>query len=222
MANSSGRRSFLIKVNSNAAPREIGIPRELSQWEHGAFLTQHPRKTIKRDGHQTELRVEQREAPRDGDRLYIWINSQYGGRGLTATARASGDASPAGSGLSTVVRDVELTAGIDRIRAKRLARPGNVFDDVIQSTSGATLRWISDEDARDIDDAVRQDSTGTPPMSLPSMPADPGDLAERQRVMRLIEQRANQGPFRDAVMARDGKRCIVTGCRTPRCSKRPI
>ncbi len=69
------------------------------------------------------------------------------------------------SGLSIAVDngDLLLAARIDRNRAKRLATPGNVFDDILRSTSGATLRWISDEDARAIDEAVRRHWAGNPP-----------------------------------------------------------
>jgi hypothetical protein len=171
MANSSANerpRSFLIKVNREAVPGRTSVPQEASQLEEGAFLTRHPRKTIKRDGLRVKLTPEQTGDPRAGDRLYIWINGEYDGRGLTASARAARDASPTDAGLSISVCDVELllAAGIDRNQAERLATPENVFDDILRSTV-ATLRWIPDEHAQEIDRAVRRHSTGDPHPPLP-------------------------------------------------------
>jgi len=81
------------------------------------------------------------------------------------------------SGLSITVSDIELllAAGIDRNRAKRLATPGNVFDDILASTSRTPLRWISGEDAGEIDQAAGRHSTGSPPpppspLTLPPPP----------------------------------------------------
>jgi hypothetical protein len=84
MANSSANerpRSFLIKVNPDYAPRKIGVPKKASEWERGAFLTNRPRKEIRRGGRTIRLSSEKTDDPRLGDRLYIWINEKHGGKG---------------------------------------------------------------------------------------------------------------------------------------------
>ena len=156
MANSSPNerpRSLSDQGQPGGAPEKIGVPKKASEWEGGAFLTNRPRKEIKRGGRKIRLSSEKTDDPRLGDRLYIWISESYGGKGLTACARASRDAVRTNSGLSITVSDVELllAAGIDRNRAKRLATPDNVFDDILASTSRTPLRWISGEDAREIE-----------------------------------------------------------------------
>jgi predicted restriction endonuclease len=37
--------------------------------------------------------------------------------------------------------------------------------------------------------------------------------AGSQSRLRLIEERAGQRPFREAIMKRDGGKCTITGCR---------
>ncbi|MGH7048323.1 MAG: hypothetical protein ACREE2_18255, partial [Stellaceae bacterium] len=192
MANSSPEerpRTFLIKVNPDDAPGKIGVPKDASEWEGGAFSTKHPRKTRQR----IALTSEETEDPKCGDRLYIWISEKHGGSGLTASARAAGDSVPMGAGLSISVSDVELLleARIDRAEAKQLARRGNVFDDIVKSTSRTPLRWISEADAGEIDEAVQRYSSGSAPTPSPGSGASGGQGFRRWATERLaIEKRA--------------------------------
>jgi HNH endonuclease len=223
MANSSSRRNFLAMVNASAAPDEIGIPTEASQWEMGWFSTGHPRQTINRQ----RLPSSHRQDPLPGDRVYIWINQNKGGSGLTAVACAAdvlqgADVPSRGTTLRLQVADIPwIRPGIINNRLlDTLKRPGNVFEDIRKSTV-KELRYIPDVWVRQIDEVVshrlaRNLLAGQDPASPQALlsPTDQESIASGcQARLRLIEQRANQGPFRDAVMARDGCRCVVTGCR---------
>jgi hypothetical protein len=226
----AGSRNFLVKVNSDAAPGGIGVPTEASQWEGRTFSTEPPRKSIKQRGiPKRNLPPEQAADPRPGDRLFIWINKDGGGRGLTATADVA-TISRTNSRRSIQPINVRLYTPLGVINDTHLdGFPASVFKD-IQRSRLKTLRYIRDEDAREIDEAVQRHSISdivprsdivtheSPPPPAPPPPSPPPDdpesvAAGRQAQMSLIEQRANQGPFRDAVMARDGGRCVVTGCR---------
>jgi hypothetical protein len=225
MANSAltlpHRRNFLIMVNAEDAPQGIGTPREPSQWEGQPFRTTVPRKTVRR----RPLPPAQIQDPEPGDRLFIWINQTGGGRGLTATAEAA-FVEAVNGGLSIRAQNILLLSpsAMNNRTADGLLRPGNVFADIRQSTV-AQLRWISEQHAAELDAhtgrisaSLRQPGMPEPGDADPPAPSrplpgsDPASLvAGRQAVMRLIEQRANQGPFRDAIIARDGGRCVVTG-----------
>lgn len=218
---STHRRSFLVMVNEDGAPRGIGVPSDASQWEGQPFQTTHPRKTV----HDERLPPEQVRDPEQGDRLYIWINQTGGGRGLTATAEVAAPVEPLGDGLGIRPQNVTLVpAGfLNNAVADRLRRPGNVFADIRQSTV-SQLRWLSEEHAAELVASIsapsspnRSAEAAGAPASPPSWPEpDSASIAAgRQAVMRLIEQRANQGRFRDAIIARDGRRCVVTGSRVP-------
>jgi hypothetical protein len=166
------------------------------------------------------LPAEQQEDPRPGDRVYIWINKTGGGRGLTATADVA-DATPSPTELRTQVAGVRLYNPIGVLNDDHLpGPPDSVIEDIYKSRL-VTLRFLSVEDANVLDEAVREISSGQTPVSAsavrvapPPLAIDLAALAVGTRVrMSLIEQRANQGPFRDAVMARDRGKCVVTGCR---------
>jgi hypothetical protein len=152
------RRTFLIKVNPDSSGDAARIVQEPSQLSQGIFSTGRPRQKITHSGRSIPpLTREQRANPRPGDQVYIWINEEYGGAGLTARGEVV-NVSTNESGLSVTVIIVALllAAGINRTRAQVLAVAGNIFDDVLRSTSRTTLRWISDQDVQDIDAAVRR------------------------------------------------------------------
>jgi hypothetical protein len=226
-SHSENHRSFLIKVNSDDAPNRLGMPKKASEWEDGFFETGPPLK--RRDGH--DFPMEQRQKPRIGDNLYIWINVTKKklppGKSLTAIAEVASDPMPSqGKKIRVQVKNVRL-----------YDPPGIINDSHLRGVSGGvlkeiarlrktSLRCLSSVHARELEDAIRRrGGTLTPTHGLstiPPLPSIPTTLPasnskelldEHERILRLIEQRQNQGPFRKAVMARDG-RCAVTRCRT--------
>ncbi len=109
MDSRSENRSFLIKVNSNDAPGELGVPKKASEWENGFFKTDSPLKS--RRGH--DFPMAQTLNPRIGENLYIWINvtkKKFApGKGLTAMAEVSSDPMPdQGRKIRIQVRNVRL------------------------------------------------------------------------------------------------------------------
>ena len=213
-----GKRKFLIMVNAEDAPCGIGIPRTPSQWDGQPFRTKFPRKTV----HGQQLPSELIIPPLAADQVYIWVNELRGGYGLTATAEVA-SVEERDSGLDIRVRNVVSIPREtlnNRILLK-LLRPGNVFADIKKSTV-ATLRGLSERHVRELEEqlatsAVRGNSAEPIHALATAVPPSEGDRAAieagRQAMMRLIEQREHQGPFKDAVITRDGARCVVTGSR---------
>jgi hypothetical protein len=96
---------------------------------------------------------------------------------------------------------------------KHLRTTVPVIDDVLGSTV-ASLRYLEESEWDDLMKVVAEKNapSARPTGSLPHVPPVEAEL-ERRKTWRLIEERANQGPFRDALMARDKGRCAVTGSR---------
>jgi hypothetical protein len=253
MANSQrdGKRNFLIKVYEGDAPDRIGVPTDAAQWEGGTFLTGKPRKEIRRQGFPViKLPKEKTEAPRPGDRLYIWINKERhgqktgGGKGLTATAEVA--PTPADSTQGVRVVNVLLYSPIGVLNDSHLGvLQHEMFKDIVESRV-SKLRYISPGDSDIIDDEsgrrlirdIKQKfpeppAPPLPPLRVitpssaseaatavadsPSVSLNPDEeesvAAGSQSRLRLIEERAGQRPFREAIMKRDGGKCTVTGCR---------
>ena len=220
------RRIFLIKVNSEAAPRGLGVPKTGSEWENGSFLTNSTLQS--REGR--KLPAQYRKPPQAGEVALIWINqlpkTGAPGKGLTAVAKIATDpVSDLGNKLRIQVHKVVLYHPIGIINNSHLHGPSGGVLGEISALRTTSLRCLSPEHAQELAGAVQSRGGSLaaiggllaapqePRAPMPPSPK-PGELAvEQQKIVRLVEQRQNQGPFRDAVMTRDG-RCAVTRCRT--------
>jgi len=163
-------RIFLIKVNQEAAPlNQNGTSVDTAEWEGGTFLTGPPRKRVT----WRNLAVPPRGIadPCDGDRLYIWIN----GLGLSATAEVANLSREVLAvpcphrGRRIQVMDVRSFEPIGVINDSNIrGLPGTVFEDIHRSRL-VTLRYLSGEDAQELDDAVLRITISTMTACGPTM-----------------------------------------------------
>lgn len=216
-------RWFLLKVNATSCPDEIGQP-STSDWEGKDFKSSKPRQRKDR----RQLPWDQTRSPEPGDHLLIWINDgpggservEGGGTGLTATARVAACGWD-GKNLKIRVSDVELfrepRLDINDLHVPRYSN--TVFDDIHRDVR-SPLRYLDGSACEEIFAAARKKALADEHQA-DSRAAANFDISpelevalqeERERTWRLIEQRANQGPFRDALMRRDHGKCAVTGC----------
>lgn len=162
-------RCFMIKVNQNRCPGDIGTPTAATEWEGREFTPRLPTKSRNCE------RLGERETanPEVDDGLYIWVNDGRGsrgvvpgGRGLTASAQVAA-CSTADGQLRIRVKNVKLLwdrpdqkPWIDGPYLSQHERDsGTVFSD-LRVERGGTLRFLKRNWVSEIDAAVR-DRTDT-------------------------------------------------------------
>jgi hypothetical protein len=171
-------RRFLIKVDQNEVPRDqTGMPFRPAQWEGETFLTGRPRQEI--TWREVDVPPEGKRDPSRGDPLYIWIN----GWGLSATAEVADLSQHDGEGIPRNrrrhiqvmnVRPYDPIGAINDSNIRDL--PEIVLQDIARSR-GATLRYVPNDDALGIEEAVRR-------LTVPGIITDGSLLAPLPRVSR--------------------------------------
>ncbi len=214
--NGKSERRFLLKIGAVDCPSGNGMPKSESEWGKSSFRSKPTRKSKKG----VALPGYMRRDPEAGEMLLIWINENDGGEGLTATARVSGVDHTSARQLSIVACDIRLfpRPRLNRNDLERLCER-EVFDDIYRQTV-LPLRFLEPEAWEEIVNEARKKTSPLDGETAHPLSTDAGFStsdettfsAERQRIWRLQEQRANQGRFRDAVIDRDGERCAVTSC----------
>lgn len=209
-------RRFVLKVNSSDCPSGRGRPLSRLEWEGGVVLADRPRQ--RKDGRL--LSLDERRDPEAGDQLLIWVNEDSGGgSGLTATARVVDSQYHEGR-LRIHIDQVSPFPGprLDRSDLARRRSSSEVFDELHRSTV-KTLSAIDASAWNEVVEAAAGKQGLSPAAEAGTDVTDGPELAdapgERERAWRVIEQRADRGPFRDALLRRHGGRCAVTGCTVP-------
>ena len=75
-------RNFFVKIGKAGVPTEIVNPRTGADWEQGHFVT--PKAMCLNANPRGKPKFIPVEAPQTGDRVYIWVDQNDEGLGLTA------------------------------------------------------------------------------------------------------------------------------------------
>lgn len=203
---------FLLKANAVDCPRRIGLPTSTSDWE-GSYFSSRPTRQSKDD---RTLPEAHRRNPLAGDLICIWTNEERGGAGLVAEGVVSRCARRVNK-LEIEVSDLRLLPAPRLVRADldRLSVSSEVFGDIRRSTV-IPLRYLEQDDwnallAAAVSKASASRAARAPQRIHVSAEEKHAIESERRRIWQLIEQRANRGPFRAGLLARDNGRCVVTG-----------
>jgi hypothetical protein len=154
--------------------------------------------------------LDKRSPPSLGDKILIWFH-ESAPEGLAVDGQVL--EYKKGSRMVVAVDTVFLEPWLNRSdlrTADRNSLLGRVYRYVLEQ-----LRRITDDEYRDIKQLAAQKTTTFTSADTRGRAArvEEADVSEeRQRIFRLIEQRQNQGPFRNAIIMRDGPRCAITEC----------
>lgn len=214
-------RRFVLKVNASDCPGSRGRPLSRSDWEEGIVVSERPRQ--RRDGRLVSF--DERRDPEPGDQLLIWVNEgDGGGNGLTATARVA-DCRYHDGRVRIQIEHVSVFPNprLDTADLARRKSASAIFDELHRSTV-RTLRIVDsaawnefvaaslEKRGEHLAEAAQPAATVALPPAAGPRPETPEAPGERERVWRMIEERSNRGPLRDALLSRHGARCAVTGC----------
>jgi hypothetical protein len=100
-------RTFFVKIGKDGVPARNVDPQTRADWEQGGkFIAPKARRLIPNPRGKSKT-LPMKDDPQKGDGVYIWVNQEDDGKGLTAFGTIN-EISPSDGKIAFVLRDVKL------------------------------------------------------------------------------------------------------------------
>lgn len=204
-------RAFLLKVNGNTrCPNGVSVPATLYDWRSREFSS-------KRTKGQASVFAGGAAGPEPavGDKVYIWVNEDSGGRGLTAVATIKAVSTSAEQHDFEVTELSFLKNMISMDRAVAAAPKAEIVIEIKRYRPERT--WaLADLDVNVIDGLIanagglKPDATTHPLQDALLAEKSAVETALQDRKTALTKIRPGQSSFRNAALERHNRRCVFT------------
>ena len=204
---------YLLKTNATACPNGSARPSVASDWEVGLFSA--PKIASKPS---TSSDGKAGPVPDAGSRIFIWVNEDSGGRGLTASATID-RVEDHGKQYCFGLKDIRLLTQPFGMGIAYSLRPGSVLIREMKAYRPQRIWALSDLEIASLDDLVDlrdgflvEKSVDNGWSAAVASEAANIDLASETSKRELRWGRPDQQAFRDAAILRHDGKCVFTGC----------